>query len=171
LLRRALGPTVRRVRKLAERCPEEFRPFIESIAERFYESGHPIFQIRREAGATEWHGKRLTKELGVAPGELRDFIRVEVILWLLRETPLPVAAIALLVGFENERSLRKLIGRKCGMTPGRLRRHLRRVRREYRELGDESLSWHLRVRYNRGEAEKADLAAVLTFLRGRFGPV
>ena len=64
LHRRALRPTVRRLRDLAERLPEAIRPLIETIAERFFIPGYLMFQIRREAGSTDWQVTLLAREIG-----------------------------------------------------------------------------------------------------------
>lgn len=167
---RALRPTVRRLHGVAEGLPESFRRLIEKIAERFFLPGYLMFRIRREAGLTDWDATVFAREIGMGPWHLILLCRVEVALWLLRETSLTVAAIAPLVGYANEGGLRKLFQRMCGVTPAQARRYLRRVPREHRAFGDEALSWSLRVRFHRGEVDAAELGRVLSYLEGRFDP-
>lgn len=170
LHRRALRPTVRRLRDLAERLTEEIRPLLEKIAERFFIPGYLMFQIRREAGSTEWHVKLFVRQVGMPPWHLVLLCRIEVALWLLRETSLTVAAIAPLVGYADENGLRKLFRNWCDLTPAQARRYLRKVDRQRRGAGDEALSWSLRVRFHRGEVDSAEMDAVQSYLRSRFSP-
>jgi AraC-like DNA-binding protein len=170
LLRRATRPTLRRIRELCERVPEAIRPLLEKIAERFNDPTFSGFQILRAAGASDWHGKLFKKELGIAPWQLVLELRAEVTLWLLRETPLSVEDIALIVGYGSESSLRKLLRRTCGFSPAEGRSHLRQVVREYRDQGDELMSWYFWVRYHRGEVEVDEFRGALTYLERRFGP-
>jgi hypothetical protein len=166
----ARGPTLRRIHELAGRVSDKIRPLLLKIAERFHEPGPErlVHRIMREIGATDWHGKIFRLELGLTPNDLVLELRVEVALWLLRETSLPVEGIARLVGYRSQRSLQLLFKNACGFTPSKARAHLRLVAEELRPLGDELLSWYFWVRYHLDEIETEEYLRAVTYLDRRF---
>lgn len=170
LLRRAAEPTRRRLRAVTGRVHVQIRPFLEKLSERFLDPTYTVDQIRREAGATDWHVRRFGKELGIPPGELRMALRVEVTTWLLRETSLSLEKISRLVGYDSLRALQWLFRRSCHFTPSQGRSYLRQVRPELRELGDELRGWYFWVRLHRGELEAEDFDRAAAYLLRRFGP-
>lgn len=170
LLRRAARPTRRRLHEVSQRVPELIRPYLERLAERFLDPAYNMTRIRREAGATDWHGKIFRTELGFSPDELRRALRVEVAIWLMRETSLSLEKIARLVGYDSLRSLESLFKKTCQFAPSKGRPHLRQVREEYRTLGDELRGWYFWVRYHRGELTSDDFARAAAYLERRFDP-
>lgn len=170
LLHQAMWPTIWRIRELAKRAPEEIRLLLEKIAERFNDPAYRVHHILREAGATDWHGRIFRLELGISPGKLVLELRVETALWLLRESSLPVEAIARLVGYESLRGLELLFEKTCGFAPSEARPHLRRVASEHRSRGDELRSWYFWVRLHRDEIEADEYLGALAYLDDRFLP-
>jgi AraC-like DNA-binding protein len=144
---------------------------LEKIGERFHDPVCSEMQILREAGANRRHKKLFWKELGIQPWELVQELRTEVTLWLLRETDLSVEEIARLVGRGSEESLRELLRKTCGFSPEEGRTHLRQVVPEFRDQGDELLSWFFWVRYHRGEVKTEEYRSAVVYLERRFGPV
>jgi transcriptional regulator GlxA family with amidase domain len=170
LLRRAAEPTRRRLLAVTGRVHVQIRPFLEKLSERFLDPSYTVDQIRREAGATDWHVRLFGQELGIPPGELRGALRVEVTTCLLRETSLPLEKISRLVGYDSLRALQGLFRRSCQFTPSKGRTYLRQVRAEYRELGDEIRGWYFWVRLHRGELEAEDFDRAAAYLLRRFDP-
>lgn len=169
LLHRALRPTLRRLGELAGSVSEEVRPLLEKAGEHICDPGCLIFQIQREAGATDWHVQMLKREVGLTLGELLRLCRLDVILWLLRSSRLSVSQIARLVGYVDARAMRKFVRGACGFTPAEARRPLCRVRPEFRALGEELVSWYFCVRFHRGEVGAEELRRAFAYLKGRFG--
>lgn len=157
------------IRRLTARVPDPVRALLEKIAVHFCDTACLVYLMRREVGATDWHLQLFKKELGIKPKAFVLACRLSLALWLLRESPLTVEAVARKVGFETEGALRKRFRLLCGISPSSARSYLRRVRDEHRALGDKLLGWSFWVRHHRGELEIEDFQAALTYLEDRFG--
>ncbi|MCC5848548.1 MAG: helix-turn-helix domain-containing protein [Verrucomicrobia bacterium] len=82
-----------------------------------------IAELARECGMSEGHFSRRFKELiGLSPSRFRTLARIDRARHLLRESPLPLAAIAEATGFHDEMHFSRVFKAETGMPPGRFRR-------------------------------------------------
>ena len=73
-------------------------------------------------GASQFHAL-FRRKTGKAPAEMLADIRLDHAGALLRNTTLPIAEIALVVGFSDQTALTRCFRRRCATTPDAVRRH------------------------------------------------
>jgi len=84
-----------------------------------------IAELARECGMSEGHFSRSFKQhIGLSPSRFRTLARIERARHLLRESPLPLSAIAESTGFHDEMHFSRVFKAETGMPPGHFRRQL-----------------------------------------------
>jgi AraC-like DNA-binding protein len=118
VLQQALERIRDRLADLAERVSPPVEALLLAVGRHFNDSDYSATRIRREAGATEYETKLFKKELGLALGAFVLECRLELALWLFRNTPLRVEDVARVVGYRSTRGLEMLFEGLCGIPPG-----------------------------------------------------
>ncbi len=148
---RAAKPREDAIRKREERVSDRLRPVLEQIREHFYEPGYTVTRLKADLKRGNWLFTRFGQELGFTPWSFIQECRMEMAVRLLRDTAIPVVEVAFLVGYEEFSAFRRLCLQWCGLTPARLREHLRRARALLRELPEGVLSRSHLEKLRRGE--------------------
>ena len=94
---------------------------------------------------------------------------METAMRLLRDTSLPAAEVASLVGYDALRPFEKLCHRWCGLSPGRFRKYLRRVKTPLSQLPEDVFTWHFWERCRRGELSTEEARLVIGYLKHLYG--
>jgi transcriptional regulator GlxA family with amidase domain len=93
-----------------------------------YATANPVGKMAERAGLAErTFARRFRKATGYAPSEYVQALRVEEAKQILETTDEPIDAIALMVGYAEPVSFRRLFKRQTGVTPARYRRRFSKL--------------------------------------------
>lgn len=166
LLKCALQPTLARIQRLAEGVSETLRPFLLELAGHICSSRVSMTKIRRKVGASEYIVRLFRRELGLGPMEFLRECRLEISMWLLRESSLTVAEVAAFTGYGTQRALEKIYEQSCGLSPAQASKLFSQVPAELRLVTDELFSWYFWVKHHRGELGTPELLDAQAYLEG-----
>lgn len=164
-LRRAVLPTLEALRTAATGIPSRLLvDALAAIGENFHRPGFYVDDLRRRLGANRWFPHIFQRQFGLSPWLFIQECRMEAATRLLRDTALPVDEISFLIGYLSPCSFHRLCVRWCGLTPGRFRAGLRRVRRPLLALSEEVITWTYWRRCENGELERGEAHRLIEYL-------
>ena len=163
IVTRAARPTVDAIK--ARTAAPTLRPVLAQIAGRFYEPGFTVAKLQRAVRATNRLFTAFRLGVGLTPWSFVQECRMETAVRLLRDTSIPVAQVAFLVGYEAFYPFQKLCLRWCGMNPALFRDHIRRVKPLLLELPEDVFSWHFLERCRRGELSAEEFRRLIRHIK------
>lgn len=165
LLRKAMKPTIDMIVGLEKRVSKAMRPVLAEIRDRFCDPELRVIDVKKALGLTDnWLMTAFRQEVGMTPWKFIKTCRLEVGLRMLRDTPLSVAEISYLVGYQSARHFRRALIDFCGMRPSDYRTYARKARPRTRRLPAGVSSVFFYERFRRRELSPEKVFVVLEHL-------
>lgn len=164
LLDKAAQPSVTIIERLSEGTSRVVQAMLSEIRKNFYAPRYTVGKVKKKLGVNFRHIRLFRAATGLSPARLIRECRMETGMRLLRDTLLTIEEIAILIGYDSERSLERLCRRWCGVAPSDLRIQMRHIKKELLELPEDVFSWYYWEQYHCNALSDAELRPVIEYL-------
>ena len=168
-LEEAARPSRKILDQLSRGTSRTVKAMLSEIGKNFFRPRYSVGELKKKLRLNFRHVRRFRAATGVSPSRLIRECRMEAGMRLLRDSLLTVEEIAILIGYDSERSLERLCLRWCGLTPSRLRTQMRRFKTELVALPEDVFSWYFWELYRCHGLSDVELAPVIEYLERRCG--